>query len=150
MASLLSLSLSLYIYIHTCPSNNAYPESNQTNSWYWYLFLYVLSSHLRIVIPKGLFSAFFEISHTFSHSGYMTCPSQSSILNHLDCIRWTVQTMSLLLFLLSPLLGPNICLRIPFSNTLSLRYSLNVKDHASRPYSTIGHIYINVCMCMGN
>ena len=36
----------------------------------------------------------------------------------------------------SSLLGPNIRLRILFSNTLSLRSSLNVRDHVSQPYST--------------
>jgi hypothetical protein len=36
----------------------------------------------------------------------------------------------------SSLLGPKIHLRILFSNTLSLHSSLNVRDHASQPYST--------------
>ena len=35
-------------------------------------------------------------------------------------------------------LGPNIL----FSNTLSLRSSLNVRDHASQPYSTTGNIIV--------
>ena len=43
----------------------------------------------------------------------------------------------------SSLLGPNICLRILFSNTLSLYYSsLSVRDHISHPYSTTGNIII--------
>ena len=37
---------------------------------------------------------------------------------------------------------PNICLRILFSNTLSLDSSLNVRDHASQPYSTTGNIIV--------
>ena len=37
-------------------------------------------------------------------------------------------------------LSSNICLRILFSNTLSLHSSLHVRDHVSQPYSTTGHI----------
>ena len=40
------------------------------------------------------------------------------------------------------LFGPNIRLRILFSNTLSLHSSLNVRDHASQPYSTTGNIIV--------
>ena len=42
----------------------------------------------------------------------------------------------------SSLLGPNICLRILFSNTLSLQSSLNVRDHVSHPCSTTGNIIV--------
>ena len=42
--------------------------------------------------------------------------------------------------LISSLLGPNIRLRILFSNTLSLDSSLNVRDHVSQPYSTNNNI----------
>jgi hypothetical protein len=42
----------------------------------------------------------------------------------------------------SPLLGPNILLNTLFSNTLSLRCSLNVSDQLSHPYKTI--IFVNV------
>ena len=37
---------------------------------------------------------------------------------------------------------PNIYLRIQFSNTLSLHSSLNVRDHASQPYSTTDNIIV--------
>ena len=40
------------------------------------------------------------------------------------------------------LLGPNIRLRILFSNTLSLHSSLNLRDHASQPYSRTGNITV--------
>ena len=36
----------------------------------------------------------------------------------------------------SPLLGPNILLNTIFSNSLSLRSSLNVSDYNSHPYKT--------------
>ena len=42
------------------------------------------------------------------------------------------------------LLGPNIHLRILFSNTLSLDSSLNLRDHAAQPYSTTGTTCINL------
>jgi len=53
---------------------------------------------------------------------------------------------SLCSFLHSPvtssLLGPNILLNTLFSNTLSLRSSLNVSDQVSHPYKTTGIIVI--------
>ena len=42
----------------------------------------------------------------------------------------------------SSILDPNICLRILFSNTLSLDSSLNVRDYVSQPYSTTGNIIV--------
>ena len=42
----------------------------------------------------------------------------------------------------SPLLGPNIPLNILFSNTLSLRSSLNISDQVSHPYKTTGEIIV--------
>ena len=44
----------------------------------------------------------------------------------------------------SSLLGPNILLTTLFSNTLSLRSSLNVSDHVSHPYKTTGQNYNSV------
>ena len=42
----------------------------------------------------------------------------------------------------SSLLGPNTLLNTPFSNTLSLRSSLNVSDQVSHPYRTMGNIKV--------
>jgi len=39
-------------------------------------------------------------------------------------------------FVTSSLFGPNILLNTQFSNTLSLRFSLNVSDQVSHPYKT--------------
>ena len=58
------------------PSNNPYPEPNQSNSLHWYLSL--------------------QGTPIFLHSGNMPCPSQSSRFNHPDYIRWTVQMMMIL------------------------------------------------------
>ena len=42
----------------------------------------------------------------------------------------------------SSLLCPNILLNTLFSNTLSLRFSLNVSDQVSHPYRTTGKIIV--------
>jgi hypothetical protein len=74
------------------------------------------------------------------HMGYMPYPSHSSQLYHSHNSGWGVQIINLLImqFLYSPLtssfLGPNILLNTLFSNTLSLRSSLNVSDQVSHPY----------------
>ena len=81
-------------------SNNSYPEPNQPNSPHWYLSLprsiLILSSPQRYLSCR--FTCYnFESTLTFLHSGYMPCPSQSSRFNHPDYIRWTVQTMKILI-----------------------------------------------------
>jgi hypothetical protein len=42
----------------------------------------------------------------------------------------------------SSLLGQNILLNTGFSNTLSIRSSLNVSDNVSHPYKTTGKVCI--------
>ena len=54
---------------------------------------------------------------------------------------WSSSLWSLLHTPFSSLLGPNIHLRILFSNILSLDSSLNVRDHVSQSYSTTGNDY---------
>ena len=60
----------------------------------------ILSSHLRLGLPKGLFPASVP---TFFQSGYLTCPSQSSSLNYSGYISFSVQTMKFLFVETSPL-----------------------------------------------
>jgi hypothetical protein len=53
----------------------------------------------------------------------------------------------------SSILGPNIPLNTPFSNTLSLCCSLDVGDHVSHSYKTRGKIvvlYILIVFVLGN
>ena len=49
---------------------------------------------------------------------------------------------SLLHFPFASLLGPNICLRILFSNILSLHSPLKISDHVFQTYSTTGNIIV--------
>ena len=85
-------------------SNNPYPEPKQQ---FLVLILIslrfiLISSHLRLRLTKGFFSLGlacllkFESTPLFFNSGYMTWSFQSSRFNHPDYIRWTVQTMKLL------------------------------------------------------
>ena len=67
--------------------------------------------------------------------------------------QYRLLSSSLCSFLYSPvtssLLGPNIPLSTLFSNTLSLRFSLNVSDQVSHPYKTTGKIIalcLNLCI----
>ena len=52
------------------------------------------------------------------------------------CKLWSSSLWNLLHSPFSSHLGPNIRLKTLFSNTLGLHSSLNVRDHASQPYST--------------
>ena len=50
-----------------------------------------------------------------------------------------------------PLFSPNILLSTLFLNTLSLRFSLNVRDQVSHPYKTIGNtvvLYFFICISL--
>ena len=79
-----------------------------------------------------------------------TCPTH---LIFLDLITWTIlgeeyKSLSSSLcsflhsFVTSLLLGPNIRLNSPFSNTLSLHSFLNLRDQVSHPYMTTGKIVV--------
>jgi len=112
-----------------------------------------LSSHLRLGLQSGLFPSGFSTKPLCTS---LLSPIHATCLAHLillDLINRTIlgeeyRSLSspLWSFLHSPvtssLSSPNILLRTLFSNTLSLRSSLNVIDQVSHPYKTKGKITV--------
>ena len=129
-----------FITAFTCARHPSLPSASSIlsipphpTSWRSIL---ILSSHLRLGLPSGLFPS--------------VLPAHLILL---DFITRTIfgeeyrsLSSSLCSFLHSPvtssLLGPNILLNTLFSNNLSLRYSLNVNDQVSHPYKATGNIIV--------
>ena len=128
-------SLPHYQVSATCPC----PEPDRSSP---YPPSHFLKIHLNIIFPSTPGSFKLSLSVGFPHRN----PVYASPLTHtcnvprplifLDLITRTIQyrslSSSLCSFLPSPvtssLLGPNILLNTPFSNTPNLRSSLNVSD----------------------
>jgi len=105
----------------------------------------ILSCHLRLDLPSGLFPLDFqtEILPAFLIS-YVCCMLRPS--PHTNNTWWRVQVMKLLIMQSSPTshlfhLGPNILLSTLFPNNLSL-FSLSMRDQVSHPYETAGKIIV--------
>ena len=123
------------------------------------LISHFMKIHLNIILPSmldlqsGLFHSGFPTKTLFTPLLYpirATCPTHLILL---DFITRTIVgeeyrslSSSLCSFLLSLLPGPsyiqNILLNILFSNTLSLRYSINISDQVSHPYRAKGKIML--------
>ena len=134
--------------IHKCPSpvpilSHVYSvHTPSTTSW---RLILILSSHLRLALPNGLFLRFPHQNPVYAsplpHTRYMSRPSHSSRFYHTKNNGWAVHIIKLLIVYFSPL----PCYLVPFttnilntlfSNNLSLRSFLNVNDQVSHSYKT--------------
>jgi len=127
-------------------------QSPQPRPTSWRSIL-ILSSHLRLGLPSGLFPPGFP---TRTLCTPLPSPIRATCPAHLILPDFTTRTIigkeyrslsSLLCnFLYSSvtsfLLDPNNLLNTLFSNTLSLRSSLNVSDQVSHPCRTTGNIIV--------
>jgi hypothetical protein len=113
----------------------------------------MLYSHLLLVLPSVLFPSGFPTKTLYTSllsPTRATCSAQFILLDLIAGITFGEQyrslSSSLCSYFHSPvtssLLGPNILLSTLFSNTLSLRSSLNMSDQVSHPYKTRGKIMI--------
>jgi hypothetical protein len=81
---------------------------------------------------------------------YSSCPVHFTVLEQIilfilgdEYKLWLLPFCTFLqLFVFSFLVGPNILICAMFSYTLSLCFSLNVRDQVSRPYITVGKIVV--------
>jgi len=124
----------------TCP----YPELAQSSPC-----LHI--PHLCLGLPRGLFTSAFPTKTLYTpHPMRATCRAHLILLNLITRTILGAEARSLRSSLCSflhshvtlSLLGPNILLYAPFSNTLSLRSSPSVSNQVSDPYQTTAKIIV--------
>ena len=136
------LSLSWASSIHSMPQH--------PTSWRCILLLY---SHLRLGLPSGLFPSDFytkALHMPLLSPIYAIRPAHLILLDFITRAilgeEYKSLSSSSCSFLYSPvtssLLRPNILLNTLFSNTLSLRSFLNVRDQASNAYTTTDKVIV--------
>ena len=141
------LSLSWATSIHSIPPH--------PTSW---RYIIILSSHLRLGLSSDLLPSGSPTKCLYTTPFYpirATCPANLILIDFITRAilgaEYRSLSSSLCCFLHSPvtssLLGPNILFSTLFSNTLSLRSSLNVCDQASHPYKTTGKIIVLYMEC---
>ena len=128
------------------PIQSIYPHPTSCRS------VLILSTHLSLCLPSGLFPSGFPSKTLYTPSPHPYAPHAQPISffsifspaqywvrskNHL-APRYAVSSTPRYL----ALLGPNILLNTVFSNTLSFLSSRNVSDQASYPYKTTGKIIV--------
>ena len=130
------------------PSTCPYPEPDQSSPCPHPIsrrFILILSSHLHLSLPSGLFLSGIPTKSLYAplqSSKRATCPACLFLLDLVTRIifgeEYISLSSSLCSFLHSPvtssLLGPNMPLRTLFSYTLSLCSFLSVSDQGSHPY----------------
>ena len=129
------------------PIQSIYPHPTSWRS------ILILSTHLRLGIPSGLFPSGFPSKNLYillSSPLRATCPAHLILLDFITRTLLSEEyksfSSSLCNLLHSPVtssfLGPNIHLNTMFSNTLSFLSSLNVSNQVSHPYKTRSKIVV--------